>query len=47
MKGRVDGTDTMFFVHKSQIPKDRWKDLTCGRIVCDYQENKAGNTEQD
>ena len=41
MKGRVDGTDTMFFVHKSQIPKDRWKDLTYGRIVCDYRENKA------
>ena len=27
MPGRVEGTDTMFFVDKNKVPKDRWKDL--------------------
>ena len=30
----------MFFIPKSEIPKDRWKDITCGRIVVDYRSDK-------
>ena len=28
MPGRVEGTDTMFFVEKNKVPQDRWKDMT-------------------
>jgi len=38
--GRVDGTDTMFFVHKNQVPSHRWKDTIYGRIVRDIREHK-------
>ena len=41
MPGRVEGTDTMFFVDKNKVPQDRWKDMTYGRIVCDVREHKA------
>jgi len=41
MPGRVEGTDTMFFVDKNKVSKDRWKDMTYGRIVCDVREHKA------
>ena len=30
----------MFFVPKQHIPKDRYKDVTYGRIVCDFWEGK-------
>ena len=33
-EGGVEGTDTMFFVHFDQIPRDRIKDITNDRIVC-------------
>ena len=36
MKGRVTGTNTMFFIPKGNIPQDRFKDVTYGRIVCDF-----------
>jgi hypothetical protein len=26
--GRIDGTNTIFFVHKHEIPQDRLKDVT-------------------
>ena len=29
----IPGTNTMFFIHKSDIPEDRRKDITYGRIV--------------
>eukprot|EP00956_Cyclotella_meneghiniana_P020333 scaffold35676_cov69-Cyclotella_meneghiniana.AAC.2 len=29
----IPGTNTMFFIHKSEIPEDRRKDITYGRIV--------------
>eukprot|EP01082_Thalassiosira_pseudonana_P004270 g3915.t1 g3915 contig14:1435-2889(-) len=29
----IPGTNTMFYIHKSEIPEDRRKDITYGRIV--------------
>ena len=34
------GTNTIFFVPKSEIPKDRLKEVTYARIVVDYKPNK-------
>ena len=47
MPGRVIGTNTIFFIDKSQIPQDRWTDITYGRVVCDIRNRKQKNTEQD
>jgi hypothetical protein len=33
-------TETIFFVNKQEIPKDRQGDVTYGRIVCVYQDSK-------
>ena len=40
MPGRVEGTDTIHFIHKNQLPADRWKDVTYGRICCNFREQK-------
>ena len=32
MPGRNIGTNTVYFTHKAEIPSDRWKDVTSGRI---------------
>ena len=37
----IKGTDTIHFIRKSQIPADRLKDVTYGRIVVDYMPHKA------
>ena len=37
----VKGTNTIFFISKSEIPKDRLKDVTYGRIVVAYKPHKA------
>ena len=37
----IPGTDTIFFIARSEIPKERWKDVTYGRIVVDYRPQKA------
>jgi len=37
----IKGTDTFFFIRKSDIPKDRRKDVTYGRIVVTYQHQKS------
>ena len=34
------GTDTIFFISKSEIPKDRLREVTYGRIVVAYKPNK-------
>ena len=47
MPGRVKGSNTIFFIDKGGIPKDRWTDVTYGRIVCDIREQKVENTEPD
>ena len=31
--GRVEGTDTIFFIDKQYIPTARWLDVTCGRVI--------------
>ena len=30
----------MFFIHKSEVPEDRFKDVTYGKINCDFKETK-------
>jgi hypothetical protein len=40
MPGRVEGTDTAFFINSNEIPADRWKDVTYGRIVTAYRPDK-------
>ena len=37
----VKGTDTIFFIQKSEIPKDRLRDITYGRIVVSYRPQKT------
>lgn len=34
MPGRNNGTNTMFFVHRNQVPQHKWKDMAHARIVC-------------
>ena len=40
-KGRVKGTDIMHFIHKHEVSRDRFKDVTCGKINYNYQEGKS------
>ena len=35
--GRYKGTNTIFFIHKNQVPNDRIKDLMYGSFSCDYK----------
>ena len=37
MPGLVEGTNTLFFIKKTSVPADRWRDVTYGRIVVDYR----------
>ena len=38
--GDIKGADTIFFISKSEIPQDIWKDITYGRIAVDYRPGK-------
>ena len=38
--GVVKGTNTIFFVDKSDVPADRWRDITYGRVVVNYRPEK-------
>ena len=40
MKGRVEGTDTLFCIDKKDIPTARWQDVTYGRIVVSFRPEK-------
>ena len=40
LPGVVEGTDTIRFIHKHEIPNDRFKDCTYGSIVCNYRPEK-------
>ena len=42
----IKGTDTVFFIPKSEIPQDRWKDITYGRVVVNYRPGKEEKTDQ-
>ena len=39
--GRYKGTNTIFFIHKNQVPHDRMKDVMYGSFSCDYKPNKT------
>ena len=41
MPGLADGTDTIFFIPKKDVPVDRWRDVTYGRIVVNYRTEKT------
>ena len=36
----VEGTNTVNFIFKNEIPADRFKDITYARIVCNYKPEK-------
>ncbi len=38
--GRIQGTNTILFNHKHQVPADRWRDITYARFVCELKPNK-------
>ena len=40
MPGRVEGTDTIFFIKKKDVPAHRWRDITYGRIVVSFRPAK-------
>ena len=33
-------TETIFFIDKDEVPPDRWRDVTYGRIVMSYRPEK-------
>ena len=37
----IPGTNTLRFIPKSDIPKDRWKEITYGRICVNYRPQKT------
>ena len=37
MPDLVEGTSNMFFIEKKEIPVNRWRDVTYGRVVVDYR----------
>ena len=37
----IKGTYTIIFIKKNEIPQDRWKNVTYGRIVVDYLPQKS------
>ena len=43
--GVVEGTDTIEFIHKDDVPNDRYKDCTYVRIVCNENPRKRTPTE--
>ena len=40
LPGIVEGTDTLNFIFKNEIPADRFKDITYACIVCNYRSEK-------
>ena len=38
--GVVKGTNTIFFINKGEVPADRWRDITYGRVVVNYRPEK-------
>jgi hypothetical protein len=39
--GRVKATNTIFFIPKDKVPKDRMKDVTYGSFTCNLKPNKT------
>ena len=42
MPGQIEGTKTIFFIDKVDIPTACWRDVTYGRIVVNYRPEKKG-----
>ena len=40
MPGKVEDTNNIFFINKSDIPINFWKDVTYGRVVVNYRPEK-------
>ena len=40
LPGVVKGTDTIVFIEKCDVPFDRWRDITYGRICANYRPEK-------
>ena len=40
LPGIVEGTNTLNFIFKYEIPSDRFKNVTYARIVCNYRPEK-------
>jgi hypothetical protein len=38
--GRIQGTNTIWFIRKEEVPLDRLKDVTYGKFVCELKPNK-------
>ena len=45
LPGIVEGTDTIEFVTKEEVPVDRFKDCTYIRILCNFRLEKKTHTE--
>ena len=41
LPGIVNGTNTILFINKADIPKEQWKDVTYGRVVVNYRPDKG------
>ena len=37
---QVEGTNTIFFIYKNQVPANRWRDITHGHIMVSYRPKK-------
>ena len=47
LPGVVEGTNTINFIHKHEVPDDRYKDVTYGQIVCIIERRRTTHTEHD
>ena len=41
MTGLVEGTNTMCFIKKIDVPVGRWRDVTYGKVVVDYRREQS------
>ena len=47
MPGKVEDTNNIFFINKSDIPINFWKDVTYGRVVVKYFPENSIHTTHD
>ena len=41
MPGKVEGINTIYFIYKSDVPAELWKEVTYGRVVVAYRSDKS------
>ena len=41
MPGKEEGTNTIYFIDKADIPAEQWKYVTYDRVVVDYSPEKS------